>query len=198
MLESSGRSSRTPGGAKPRRTSTLLVIERSQSGGLSPRLTDAVHRLCDAAYDTATHPYFASLGPGEHLLGMQGGQLVSHLMWVTRWLEPQGHKLLKTAGQRVRPCGAVSRQGRPVSSARLALLARATIREKGRPGGADAAGAGHDHAATADAGNRSRRPIVRGMAPRGSVVIDALDEPVTRVHYGSQVSARTATWTLLP
>ena len=56
-----------------------------------------MHRLCDAAYDTATHPYFASLGPGEHLLGMQGGQLVSHLMWVTRWLEPHGHTLLKTA-----------------------------------------------------------------------------------------------------
>ena len=76
---------------------TLLAIERRNSGALSPRQTDAVRRLCDAAYGTATQPYFASLGPGEHLLGIQGGQLVSHLMWVTRWLEPHGHKLLKTA-----------------------------------------------------------------------------------------------------
>ena len=56
-----------------------------------------MRRLCDAAYHTDTQPYFASLGPGEHLLGMQGGQLVSHLMWVTRWLEPQGHRPVKTA-----------------------------------------------------------------------------------------------------
>ncbi len=53
--------------------------------------------LCDAAYGTATQPYFVSLGPGEHLLGMQSGQLVSHLMWVTRWLQPRGHSPLKTA-----------------------------------------------------------------------------------------------------
>jgi aminoglycoside 2'-N-acetyltransferase I len=60
-------------------------------------MAEAVRRLCDAAYGTATQPYFASLGPGEHLLGMHGGQLVSHLMWVTRWLEPHGHRPLKTA-----------------------------------------------------------------------------------------------------
>ena len=60
-------------------------------------MAEAVRRLCDAAYGTTTQPYFASLGPGEHLLGMHGGQLVSHLMWVTRWLEPHGHRPLKTA-----------------------------------------------------------------------------------------------------
>jgi len=60
-------------------------------------MAEAVRSLCDAAYGTTTQPYFASLGPGEHLLGMHGGQLVSHLMWVTRWLEPHGHRPLKTA-----------------------------------------------------------------------------------------------------
>jgi hypothetical protein len=29
-----------------------------------------------------------SIGPGEHLLGSGDGTLVSHLMWVTRWLQP--------------------------------------------------------------------------------------------------------------
>ncbi len=99
-------------------------------------MADAVRTLCDAAYGTATQPYFASLGPGEHLLGMVGGALVSHLMWVTRWLEPQGHKLLQTAYvEMVATAPQAQRQGngRPLSSARLALLARATIREKGRP-----------------------------------------------------------------
>lgn len=78
-------------------SSRALVIERRRSGALGSRLADDLQRLCDAAYGTATQPYIAALGPGEHLLGMQGGQLVSHLMWVTRWLQPQGGRALKTA-----------------------------------------------------------------------------------------------------
>ena len=31
----------------------------------------AVHALCDAAYGTVTAPLFASLGSGEHLLGLR-------------------------------------------------------------------------------------------------------------------------------
>jgi aminoglycoside 2'-N-acetyltransferase I len=78
-------------------SSTSLIIERSRSGALGARLADAVQRLCDAAYETATQRYIAALGPAEHLLGMQSEQLVSHLMWVTRWLQPDGHRPLKTA-----------------------------------------------------------------------------------------------------
>lgn len=57
----------------------------------------AIRRLCDAAYATDTEPYFESLGPGAHLLGARDGRLVSHLMWVTRWLQPGNGSLLKTA-----------------------------------------------------------------------------------------------------
>jgi aminoglycoside 2'-N-acetyltransferase I len=77
--------------------STSLVIERIPSIALSLKLAGAVRSLCDSAYDTATEPYFDSLGPGEHLLGMQSGELVSHLMWVTRWLQPAGLRPLRTA-----------------------------------------------------------------------------------------------------
>ena len=57
----------------------------------------AVHSLCDAAYGTVTAPLFASLGSGEHLLGLRQGALVCHLMWVTRWLQPAGQPALRTA-----------------------------------------------------------------------------------------------------
>jgi len=57
----------------------------------------AVSSLCDSAYGTVTAPLFASLGPGEHLLGLRQGAVVSHLMWVTRWLQPAGQPALRTA-----------------------------------------------------------------------------------------------------
>ena len=74
-----------------------LTIERCRSTELTDTLAAAVHTLCDAAYGTATTPLFASLGPGEHLLGLRKGALVSHLMWVTRWLQPAGQRALRTA-----------------------------------------------------------------------------------------------------
>src|SRR5438034_6028524 len=74
-----------------------LTIERCRSTELTDTLAAAVHTLCDAAYGTATTPLFASLGPGEHLLGLRNGALVSHLMWVTRWLQPAGQRTLRTA-----------------------------------------------------------------------------------------------------
>jgi aminoglycoside 2'-N-acetyltransferase I len=56
-----------------------------------------IRHLCDAAYLEDTGPFFDELGPGEHLLARHGTTLVAHLMWVTRWLQPQGRELLRTA-----------------------------------------------------------------------------------------------------
>ena len=56
-----------------------------------------MQKLCDAAYATNTAPFFESLGPGEHLLGWRDGTLVSHLIWVPRWLQPRGQRMLRTA-----------------------------------------------------------------------------------------------------
>ena len=76
---------------------TTLRIERVNSAALLASQVDAIRMLCDAAYETSTAPYFESLGPGEHLLGTRDGTVVSHLMWVTRWLQPRGQTLLRTA-----------------------------------------------------------------------------------------------------
>jgi len=72
-------------------------MQRLSSAALTPQLTRALHRLCDAAYDEPTAPFFESLGPGEHLLGFRDRVLVSHLMWVTRWVQPEGGRALETS-----------------------------------------------------------------------------------------------------
>jgi len=53
-----------------------------------------LRELCDRAYG---QPVFETFGGAEHLLGRRSGQLVCHAMWITRWLQPQGHAPLRTA-----------------------------------------------------------------------------------------------------
>lgn len=79
------------------RVSRELVIQRISSRELSPHLLQTIRRLCDSAYGEDTRAYLEALGPAEHLLGWQEGALVSHLMWVTRWLQPGDAALLRTA-----------------------------------------------------------------------------------------------------
>jgi aminoglycoside 2'-N-acetyltransferase I len=74
-----------------------LTIEHFRSAELTSELAAAIQTLCDSAYGTATAPFFASLGSGDHLLGLRHGMLMSHLMWVTRWLQPAGDRTLRTA-----------------------------------------------------------------------------------------------------
>jgi GNAT superfamily N-acetyltransferase len=64
---------------------------------MSSAVAAEIRHLCDAAYATKTRPFFDALGPGEHLLGRRGKTLVTHLMWVTRWLQPHDHPPLRTA-----------------------------------------------------------------------------------------------------
>ncbi len=74
-----------------------LKIQRLSSAALSPAIAAAVRALCDSAYQADMAAYFEAIGPGEHLLGWQDGVLVSHLMWVTRWLQPGDGPRLRTA-----------------------------------------------------------------------------------------------------
>jgi GNAT superfamily N-acetyltransferase len=72
-------------------------IQRLSTEALPESMASAVRELCDLAYDSPTAPYFAAIGPGEHLLGWEAGVLVSHLMWVTRWLRMGDDAPLRTA-----------------------------------------------------------------------------------------------------
>lgn len=74
-----------------------LQIERLATSDMPAGTRAALLALCNAAYRETMEPYLEALGPGEHLLGIRAGVLVSHLMWVTRWLQPAGRRPLRTA-----------------------------------------------------------------------------------------------------
>jgi predicted acetyltransferase len=74
-----------------------LAIERVSTTALSSQMAAAVRSLCAAAYQAEMGQYFKDIGPGEHLLGLNDGMLVAHLMWVTRWLQPGESPPLRTA-----------------------------------------------------------------------------------------------------
>jgi aminoglycoside 2'-N-acetyltransferase I len=74
-----------------------LIIQHFSTPELSPALASAIQSLCDDAYQTDTKPYFEALGAGDHLVGLIDGVVISHLMWVTRWLQPAGQSELRTA-----------------------------------------------------------------------------------------------------
>jgi GNAT superfamily N-acetyltransferase len=71
-----------------------MHIERVATQSLSANALVELRDLCDTAYG---RPVFETFGGGDHLLGRQGGRLICHAMWITRWLQPNGHVPLKTA-----------------------------------------------------------------------------------------------------
>lgn len=60
---------------------------------------NAIVNLCIVAHQEEDFKNLFSYVPsgGWHFLAFQGEQLVSHAMVTTRWLQPEGHPLLKTA-----------------------------------------------------------------------------------------------------
>lgn len=74
-----------------------MTIRQVPSNELTPDAAASIYRLCDLAYGCPTRPLFESLSSGDHLLASRGAVLVSHLMWVTRWLQPEGQPPLRTA-----------------------------------------------------------------------------------------------------
>ena len=53
--------------------------------------------LCSAAYEEDFRPYLELLPYPVHLLARQANVLVSHAAWVTRWLQVNEDKILRTA-----------------------------------------------------------------------------------------------------
>jgi aminoglycoside 2'-N-acetyltransferase I len=74
-----------------------LTIAVAHSSGLTAEERASIHRLCDRAYGEDLGPLFAAYTNPTHVLGHLGKELVSHAMWVTRWLQPNGGPLLRTA-----------------------------------------------------------------------------------------------------
>jgi aminoglycoside 2'-N-acetyltransferase I len=78
-------------------TADPLDIEVVPSDALSASDLDEVRALCSDAYREDFTRHLDQIGPGSHLLGRREGILVSHVMWVTRLLQPTSLEPLRTA-----------------------------------------------------------------------------------------------------
>jgi aminoglycoside 2'-N-acetyltransferase I len=80
-----------------RTTALHLAIERVASAALTPALRHEILGLCHLAYEEDLTSLYATFGPAVHLTGRLNTQLVSHAMWVTRWLQVENKVPLNTA-----------------------------------------------------------------------------------------------------
>lgn len=75
-------------------TLTLTVVEGRD---LSSTDRSAVIDLCSRAFETDFAPLFNTFHEPTHVLAKLNGVLVSHALWVTRWLQAGSGPLLRTA-----------------------------------------------------------------------------------------------------
>jgi len=75
----------------------VLTIAAAKVEDLSQAERDEIIQLCTEAYEEDFSDFFRTMPGTTHLLGRVAGRLVSHLAWVTRWLQPEGLPRLETA-----------------------------------------------------------------------------------------------------
>jgi aminoglycoside 2'-N-acetyltransferase I len=101
-----------------------LKIDVVRADRLPPGLLDAIHVLCNRAYEEDLEYLFSTFKQATHVLGFLDGTLVSHAMWVTRWLQPEAGPRLRTAYVEM-VATEPHYQGRGFASAVMQGLARA-------------------------------------------------------------------------
>ena len=74
-----------------------LEIHVRSSAELSAQTRDEILALCDRAYGEDLRPAFDAFVEPVHVLAIVEGTIVSHALWVTRWLVPRGSAPLRTA-----------------------------------------------------------------------------------------------------
>jgi aminoglycoside 2'-N-acetyltransferase I len=73
-------------------------IEVVTADGLNSAARAEIIALCESAYGEDFTRLFEELTGSAHVLARdERGTLVSHAAWVTRWLQPAGHPVLRTA-----------------------------------------------------------------------------------------------------
>jgi aminoglycoside 2'-N-acetyltransferase I len=74
-----------------------LTFHVAPADHLTPSQRQTTIDLCAAAYGESFTNLFTSLSGSTHVLAFRHRELVSHAAWVTRWLQPAGYPLLRTA-----------------------------------------------------------------------------------------------------
>lgn len=77
-----------------------LKLEVLHADQLMPEQLAEIHALCKrayAVYDVDVEPLFQTYTDTTHVVAWWDSAIVSHAMWVTRWLQPSHHPPLRTA-----------------------------------------------------------------------------------------------------
>ena len=74
-----------------------LRLEVLHADQLTSQQLAEIHALCNRAYDANLEPLFQTFTDTTHVIGWWGSVIVSHAMWVTRWLQPSNQPPLRTA-----------------------------------------------------------------------------------------------------
>ena len=74
-----------------------LRLEVLHAHQLTSQQLAEIHALCNRAYTADLKPLFGKFADTTHVLGYWGPVIVSHAMWVTRWLQPSNQLPLRTA-----------------------------------------------------------------------------------------------------
>jgi aminoglycoside 2'-N-acetyltransferase I len=74
-----------------------LKLEVLHTNQLTPEQLAEIHALCHRAYDADLEPLFRTFTDVTHVIGWWDSAIVSHAMWVTRWLQPGNQPPLRTA-----------------------------------------------------------------------------------------------------
>lgn len=75
----------------------IPVLEVKKAADLSEREYSEIQTLCTRAYGRDFKPFLISFHNPTHVLGRIRGKLVSHALWVTRWLQSGDTKPWRTA-----------------------------------------------------------------------------------------------------
>jgi aminoglycoside 2'-N-acetyltransferase I len=84
-------------GPEMRQNSPRLQLEVVSNDLLSPQTRSEVVALCTRAFEENYSPLLAPLHGAVHVLGRLGPKLVTHALWVTRWLQAGTKPIMRTA-----------------------------------------------------------------------------------------------------
>jgi aminoglycoside 2'-N-acetyltransferase I len=76
---------------------TELKLEVIRDIDLTDEQRSAIHALCNRAYEEDLTSLFDTFTDVTHVLGYLDESIISHAMWVTRWLQPGDGPALRTA-----------------------------------------------------------------------------------------------------
>lgn len=76
---------------------TNLILEVVRADQLGTNLQSEILVLCNNAFEEDLTPIFNTFKDAVHVLGYQGSSLVSHALWVTRWLQAGTEPVMRTA-----------------------------------------------------------------------------------------------------